>query len=122
MVRFLTDDLIKPNGLCFSPNLKKLYVADTGVGGNDIKVWDIDGEKVKNRKHFTSMKMDGFDKIGQSDGIRADEDGNIWSSAGWVGEGYDGVHIFAPDGDRIGQILLPETCANLCFGGRKKNN
>ena len=117
----VTDDIIKPNGLCFSPNLKKLYVADTGVGGNDIKVWDIDGEKVKNRKQFTSMKMDGFDKIGQSDGIRADEDGNIWSSAGWVGEGYDGVHIFAPDGDRIGQILLPETCANLCFGGRKKN-
>ena len=97
----VTDDIIKPNGLCFSPNLKKLYVADTGVGGNDIKVWDIDGEKVKNRKQFTSMKMDGFDKIGQSDGIRADEDGNIWSSAGWVGEGYDGVHIFAPDGDRI---------------------
>ena len=117
----VTDDIIKPNGLCFSPNLKKLYVADTGVGGNDIKVWDIDGEKVKNRKQFTSMKMDGFDKIGQSDGIRADEDGNIWSSAGWVGEGYDGVHIFAPDGDRIGQVLLPEACANLCFGGRKKN-
>ena len=42
----VTDDIIKPNGLCFSPNLKKLYVADTGVGGNDIKVWDIDGEKV----------------------------------------------------------------------------
>ena len=117
----VTDDIIKPNGLCFSPNLKKLYVADTGVGGNDIKVWEIDGEKVKNGKQFTSMKMDGFDKIGQSDGIRADEDGNIWSSAGWVGEGYDGVHIFSPDGDRIGQILLPETCANLCFGGIKKN-
>ena len=117
----VTDDLVKPNGLCFSPDLKKLYVADTGVGGNDIKVWDVDGASIKNGKQFASMKMDGFDKVGHSDGIRADVDGNIWSSAGWVGEGYDGVHIFAPNGDRIGQILLPENCANLCFGGRKRN-
>ena len=62
------------------------------------------------------MKMDGFEKAGHSDGIRSDTDGNIWSSAGWVGAGYDGVHVFAPNGDRIGQILLPEVCANLCFG------
>jgi len=117
----VTDDLVKPNGLCFSPDLKKLYVADTGVGGNDIKVWDVDGTSIKNGKQYASMKMDGFDKVGHSDGIRADVDGNIWSSAGWVGEGYDGVHIFAPNGDRIGQILLPENCANLCFGGRKRN-
>jgi gluconolactonase len=58
---------------------------------------------------------------GMSDGIRADKDGNIWSAAGWVGEGYDGVHIFAPTGERIGMILLPETCANVCFGGSKRN-
>ena len=117
----VTDDILKPNGLCFSSDLKKLYVADTGVGGNDIKVWDVDGASIKNGKQFASMKMDGFDKVGHSDGIRADVDGNIWSSAGWVGEGYDGVHILAPNGDRIGQILLPENCANLCFGGRKRN-
>ena len=117
----VTDDIVKPNGLCFSSDLKKLYVADTGVGGNDIKVWDVDGASIKNGKQFASMKMDGFAKVGYSDGIRADVDGNIWSSAGWVGEGYDGVHIFAPNGDRIGQILLPENCANLCFGGRKRN-
>jgi gluconolactonase len=112
----VTDDITKPNGLCFSPDLKTLYVSDTGDGENNIKMWDIDGETLKNRKQFTSMKMDSFDKVGHADGIRADEDGNIWSSAGWVGEGYDGVHIFAPNGDRIGQILLPENCANLCFG------
>jgi gluconolactonase len=117
----VTDDITKPNGLCFSPDLKTLYVSDTGDGENNIKMWDIDGETLKNRKQFTSMKMDSFDKVGHADGIRADEDGNIWSSAGWVGEGYDGVHIFAPNGDRIGQILLPENCANLCFGGRKRN-
>ena len=65
------------------------------------------------------MELDG--RSGLADGIRADMDGNIWSSAGWVGEGYDGVHIFAADGVRIGQIRLPEICGNLCFGGRKRN-
>ena len=51
-----------------------------------------------------------------------DRFGNVWSSAGWVGVGYDGVHIFAAeDGARIGQILLPEICSNLCFGGTKGN-
>jgi gluconolactonase len=58
---------------------------------------------------------------GLADGIRADVDGNLWVGSGWVGPGYDGVHIFAPDGTRIGQILLPEICANLCFGGSKRN-
>ena len=67
------------------------------------------------------MKLEGFEKAGNADGIRADEDGNIWASAGWVGDGYDGVHVFAPDGTRIGQIILPEICSNVCFGGRKRN-
>ena len=58
---------------------------------------------------------------GMADGIRADTDGNIWAGAGWVGDGYDGVHIFAPGGKRIGMILLPEICANVCFGGPKRN-
>ena len=50
-----------------------------------------------------------------------DVDGNIWASAGWVGDGYDGVHVFAPTATRIGQILLPEICSNVCFGGTKRN-
>jgi len=46
----------------------------------------------------------------------------VWAAAGWVGDGYDGVHVFAgTDGQRIGQILLPEICANVCFGGTKRN-
>jgi gluconolactonase len=65
------------------------------------------------------MEMDG--KSGFADGIRCDEDGNVWVGAGWVGDGYDGVHIFAPDGTRIGLIRLPEICANVCFGGTKRN-
>jgi gluconolactonase len=58
---------------------------------------------------------------GNSDGIRTDRDGNLWSAAGWGGAGYDGVHCYAPDGKLIGKIHLPETCSNICFGGLKKN-
>jgi gluconolactonase len=121
----VTDDIFKPNGICFSPDYKKLYVADTGASHypnapKNIKVWDVvDGKRLTNGRQFVSMELDG--KAGFADGIRADTDGNIWSSAGWVGEGYDGVHIFAPDGTRIGQILLPEICSNVCFGGPKRN-
>jgi len=129
----VTDDIFKPNGLCFSPDYKKLYIADTGASHYDyaprnIKVWDVvDGTKLGKGKEFVSMKlkMPGgrlpAEKAGFADGIRADTDGNVWASAGWVGDGYDGVHVFAPDGTRIGQILLPEICSNVCFGGPKRN-
>jgi gluconolactonase len=53
--------------------------------------------------------------------MRCDVDGNLWVGGGWVGEGYDGVHVFAPNGIRIGLILLPEICGNVCFGGPKRN-
>lgn len=119
------DDMYKPNGLCFSPDYKKLYVADTGASHyekapKNMRVYDvIDNVKVANGREFASMDLNG--KAGFADGIRADTDGNIWVGAGWVGDGYDGVHVFAPDGVRIGQILLPEICANVCFGGPRRN-
>ncbi|MFN7939429.1 MAG: SMP-30/gluconolactonase/LRE family protein [Bryobacteraceae bacterium] len=121
----LTDEIYKPNGLCFSPDYKKVYIADTGSthyeqAPKNIKVWDIVDGKLRNGKQFCSMELPGKG-AGLADGIRCDTDGNIWSSAGWVGAGYDGVHIFAPDGVRIGQIHLPEICANVCFGGTKRN-
>ncbi|MCX7422810.1 MAG: SMP-30/gluconolactonase/LRE family protein [Planctomycetia bacterium] len=131
----VTDEIFKPNGICFSPDYKKLYVADTGASHyeeapKNIKVWDIVDEKtLKNGKELASMKLamkgdDGktVEKAGFADGIRCDIDGNIWASAGWVGAGYDGVHVFEPkEGTRIGQILLPEICSNVCFGGTKRN-
>jgi gluconolactonase len=133
-VEKVADDIYKPNGLCFSPDYKKLYVADTGASHYDdapknIRVWDIvDEKKLAKGREFTSMKMamktdDGktVDRAGFADGIRCDVDGNVWAAAGWVGAGYDGVQVFAPDGVRIGQILLPEICGNLCFGGTKRN-
>ena len=59
--------------------------------------------------------------LGFADGIRCDEDGNVWAGMGWVGDGYDGVHVFAPDGARIGQIRMPEIISNVAFGGTKRN-
>ncbi len=123
-MEMVTDALFKPNGLCFSPDYKKLYIADTGASHypdapRNIQVFDVvDSRKLANGREFASMEL--HDKAGFADGIRADTDGNVWASAGWVGEGYDGVHIFAPDGQRIGQILLPEICSNVCFGGAKQ--
>jgi gluconolactonase len=83
-------------------------------------VYDVvDSTRLKNKRHFCTMELN--DKRGLADGIRTDVDGNIWAGAGWAGEGFDGVHVFAPDGARIGQIVLPEICANICFGGAKRN-
>jgi gluconolactonase len=117
----VTDELYKPNGLCFSPDYRKLYVADTG--GPDpkgIQVFDVvEGRRLSKGRRFCTMQLEG--KSGGADGIRADADGNIWASAGWAGAGFDGVHVFAPDGQRIGLIRLPEICSNVCFGGPKRN-
>lgn len=154
-VERVTDEIFKPNGICFSPDYKKLYVADTGASHypeapKNIKVWDVDGTKLKNGREFCSMKMKygeaagranargeklappavvttgdvvrGGDTVaGMADGIRCDVEGNVWVGAGWVGPGYDGVHVVAPNGERIGVILLPEICSNVCFGGARRN-
>jgi len=120
-VTVVASDMDKPNGICFSPDETKLYIVDTGVpkhptDPHPIRVYDVeDGRRLKNGKLFVNMGA------GSSDGIRCDVDGNVWSAAGWGPEGFNGVHVFAPDGTLIGRIHLPETCANLCFGGAKKN-
>lgn len=117
----MTDQVRRPNGLCFSPDHRTLYVADTGASHTPghprvIHAFDVVKDTaLTNRRTFYDTSP-GF-----ADGIRCDTDGNVWASAGWGGEGYDGVHVIAPDGTRIGQILLPEVCSNLCFGGAKGN-
>ena len=116
-LQLLTDEIDKPNGICFSPDYKKLYVCDTGAA-RDVQVFDIADGKIRNRKQFTDMKLNG--KPGGGDGLRADVDGNLWIG-GNGGPGYDGVHIFNAAGKRIGLIRLPEICANVCFGGPKRN-
>jgi gluconolactonase len=118
-VTLVAGDIARPNGLCFSPDEKLLYIVDSGQPSekpHPILVYDVvEGRKLAHGRIFCDMRP------GTSDGIRCDADGNVWAAAGWGGEGYDGVHVFAPDGTRIGQIRLPETCANLCFGGAKLN-
>jgi gluconolactonase len=112
----VVEDMSKPNGLCFSPDESRLYVVDSGSTPRVIRVYEVvGGSGLANGGLFVDMSP------GTSDGIRCDVDGNLWAAAGSGGEGFDGVHIFAPDGDRIGQILLPEKCANICFGGVKRN-
>ena len=117
----VADDFLRPNGLCFSPDESLLYIVDTGRshdpnGPSHIRVFDVTPDnRLENGRLFVDMMP------GMADGIRCDEDGNIWAAAGWAGPGFDGVHCYAPDGTRIGQIHLPEICANLCFGGVNKN-
>lgn len=101
----LIRDFDKPNGICFSPDETKLYVADSGQPKH-IRVFDVrENGTADNGKVF--CKID----VGGPDGIRCDTEGRIWSSAG------DGVQIFGSDGHLIGKILTPESPANLCFGG-----
>ncbi|HYZ65031.1 MAG TPA: SMP-30/gluconolactonase/LRE family protein [Acetobacteraceae bacterium] len=121
----VADEPFKPNGLCFSPDYRRLYVADSGTthypqAKNIVWMWDVNGPRLSNPRTFCDMELNG--KSGFPDGVRCDELGNVWVGSGWVGWGYDGVQVFAPDGQRIGQIRLPEICANLCFGGLRRNH
>ena len=118
----VADDLVKPNGLCFSPDESRLYISDSAISHDPeapghIRVFDVEDGRIDYRggQIFADMSP-GF-----ADGIRTDRDGNLWSSRGWAGAGTDGVYCLTPDGELIGRIVLPEPCSNLCFGGVRKN-
>ena len=106
-LRAVLDDGDQPNGLCFSPDGTRLYVVDTGKPQH-IRVFEVDRDGT-----LTHGRL--FCVIG-SDGIRCDRHGNLWAAAN------DGVHVFNPAGERLGRILVPETPANLCFGGPDGND
>lgn len=110
----VSDEAGQPNGICFSPDYSKLYVADTGTG-RDIKVYDVEGKALKNGKRLVTFDNPTTGGPSYADGIRCDKDGNIWAGA------PPGVQIFTSNGERIGLIRLPETCANVCFGGARRN-
>jgi len=104
-VSVVANDFDMPNGLCFSPDEERLYVADSGKPRH-IRVFEVNSEgSAAGGALFCKIDKGG------PDGIRCDAEGRVWSSAG------DGVHIFATDGALIGKILVPEGPANLCFGG-----
>jgi gluconolactonase len=113
-VRVMGDDFIQPNGLGFSPDERRLYVSDTGRthvegGPAHIRAFDMNDRKLTGGDVFAESRAGLFD------GFRLDEPGNVWVGAG------DGVHCYAPDGSLIGVIRVPDTVANVCFGGPARN-
>jgi gluconolactonase len=115
----VADDFVRPNGLAFSPDETRLYVVDSGIthgGPAHIRVFDVDGGKLRNGRVFAEDFTPGF-----TDGLRVDAEGNVWCSMGWADPAEDGVRCYAPDGTLIGKVHLPESCANLCFGGKKRH-
>jgi gluconolactonase len=123
------DQVPDPNGLAFSPDYKKLYIistgkgpGDTGPGGKgDMYEFDVNADnKLTNQKRFSDFMIDGV-KCGP-DGVRCDVSGNVWCSSNARRHvGYSGVTVWTPSGQLIGRIRLPEVCANICFGGPKRN-
>jgi gluconolactonase len=112
----VADDFDGPNGLCFSADESLLYITESGLQFAEdppryIRVFtvDEDGQSLRHGRIFHKIQP------GYADGIRADEHGNIWSSAA------DGVHCISPDGDLLGKILVPSTVSNIAFGGRYRS-
>ncbi len=111
----VADDVLGPNGLCFSPDERLLYIVELrGVPNRKILSFDVvdGGRAIRNKRVLIDAGP------GTPDGMRCDADGNLWCGWGMGDPALDGVMVFAPDGAPIGRIALPERCANLCFGGR----
>ncbi|WP_110648225.1 SMP-30/gluconolactonase/LRE family protein [Salinicola peritrichatus] len=118
----LSDELSKPNGVALSADGRQLYASDTAPSHfpdepATISRWELaeDGKSLSNREVVVSSQ-----NAETYDGIALDRDGNLWAGTAG-GEGHDGISIFAPNNDRIGRILLPERCANLCFIGEHRD-
>jgi gluconolactonase len=105
------EGIERPNGLCFSPSFDVLYV----VTRTNMMVYAIVDGRAVNGREFARLPRGNFD------GMRCDIHGNVWAATGNGGAGIDGVHCYAPDGTLVGKIHLPEVCANVCFGGIKRN-
>lgn len=116
-VALVDDALVGPNGLAFSPDDSRLYVADSSSQPCRIYVFDVTdgGRALTNRRVLLEVED------GMPDGMRVDVHGNLWVAWGVTTTGNDGVRVINPDGRIIGIIGLPEGCANLCFGGRWRN-
>ena len=112
------NTLTRPNGVEFSPDESKCYIQDSGSTPRHIYAYDVvdNGTRLTNKRPLVTAEPEGT-----PDGFRVDLDGNLWCGWGMGRDDLDGVKVFNPDGKPIGFISLPERCANLCFGGRKRN-
>ena len=114
-LRIVADDFVKPNGLAFSPDESRLYVADSGLshdpgGPHHIRVFEVsDDNTLSGGEIFIEVSP------GVPDGFRLDTDGNLWTSA------QDGVRVFDREGVPLGRIKLPKMVSNLTFGGPRRN-
>ena len=125
------DQVPDPNGLAFSPDHKQLYVVSTGRGPGDsgpggkgdMFVLDVADTKASNARRFSDFMINNVKC--SPDGVRVDVTGHVWcsSNGGQAGQaaGLNGVTVWTPQGKLIGRVRLPEACANLCFGGPKRN-
>lgn len=113
----LDDAVAGPNGLAFSPDERVLYVVESRASPRNILAYDVtgDGTRITGRRVLINAGP------GTPDGFRLDEDGNLWCGWGMGTPELDGVMVFSAEGEPIGRIQLPERCANLCFGGPKRN-
>jgi gluconolactonase len=113
-----TDGVVRrPNGLAFSPDEKILYVIESQPGERAIYAFDVvDGTKLEKGRVLVKCTREET-----PDGFRVDIDGNLWCGWGMGSDELDGVRVFNPQGQPIGHIALPERCANVCFGGPKRN-
>ncbi|MBS0533053.1 MAG: SMP-30/gluconolactonase/LRE family protein [Proteobacteria bacterium] len=115
-VTVAAEGINAPNGLAFSPDESRLYIVESRSEPRKILSFDVGaGDKLSNRKVLIDAGPGGT-----PDGFRVDIDGNLWCGWGMTPE-LDGVRVFTPGGEPIGHISLPERCANLCFGGVKRN-
>jgi gluconolactonase len=114
-VRIVADDFVRPNGIAFSPDERRLYMADTGATHQKNGPRTSASSSRGGGKAQRAGKVFATCTAGLFDGLRLDDGGRVWTSAG------DGVHCYEPDGTLIGKIAVPEVVANVCFGGPKRN-
>lgn len=122
-IKVVADDFVEPNGIAFSPDEKKVYIIDTGFTDDPnnpchIRVFDVDvaSGRLSNGKVFVEMPKPNI-----TDGMRLDTAGRVWCSVGWGDPHETGVRCYTPEGELLGKIHIPETVANVCFGGQQRN-
>jgi gluconolactonase len=131
----MVEDAVQPNGLCFSADGRRLYLADSGGDADrldaDGRLVPVDG-RAPGPRHVRAFDVGEHGRLrggevfadlapGIPDGLRCDSAGRVWSSCCWGGEALNGVRVYHPDGGLLATLHLPEPVSNLEFGGARRN-